>query len=204
MLKRTLVLAGVLAMLSGIAGGMNFETPKQAKVQLQMFVIDEKDEKKAMDKWALFTQRLTKMTDKFIERVTESNEFKSARERIDKSLRRTPNADIKFSPDYIILMVAHKRLPSMANKPSDLQEFVHYYERLKNKVDNKELTDPQKMLRKYDRDYKKVKNRLKTEFNITMNEVAKQLDAMSFQIEQLRMVIEDSSGQWQKPSTQIN
>ncbi|OQA34601.1 MAG: hypothetical protein BWY54_00827 [Candidatus Dependentiae bacterium ADurb.Bin331] len=204
MLKTTLVLAGVLAMLSGIANGMNFETAKQAQVQLQMFVIDEKDEKKAMDKWALFTQRLSNMSDKFIERVTESNEFKSARERIDKSLRRTPNADIRFEPDYIILMVAHKRLPSMANKPSDLQKFVHYYEKLKEKVDNKELTDSKKVLRKYDRDYKKVKNRLKAEFNITMNEVAKQLDAMSFQIEQLRMVIEDSSTSWRKPTAKLN
>lgn len=191
-------------MLACIANGMSFETPTQAKVQLKMFVIDEKDDKKAMDRWALFTQRLTKMADKFIERVVASNEFKTAADRIKTSLKRSPNSDIRFEQDYIKLMIIQKRLPSLANKPTDLQEFVTTYEDLKNKVDNKELTDPQKVLRKYDRDYKRIKNRLKTEFNITMNEVAKQLDAMSHQIEQLRMVIEDSSSKWSKPSVKLN
>ncbi len=191
-------------MLTCIANGMSFETPTQAKVQLKMFVIDEKDDKKAMERWALFTQRLSNMSDKFVERVIESNEFKTAGARIKTPLERTPNSDIRFEPDYFGLMLLQKRLPSMANKPTDLQEFVTTYEDLKNKVDNKELTDPQKVLRKYDRDYKRIKNRLKTEFNITMNEVAKQLDAMSHQIEQLRMVIEDSSSKWSKPSAKLN
>lgn len=204
MLKKNVVLTGVLAMLTCIANGMSFETPTQAKVQLKMFVIDEKDDKKAMERWALFTQRLTKMADKFIERVVASNEFKMAADRIKTSLKRSPNSDIRFEQDYIKLMIIQKRLPSLANKPTDLQEFVTTYEDLKNKVDNKELTDPQKVLRKYDRDYKRIKNRLKTEFNITMNEIAKQLDAMSHQIEQLRMVIEDSSTSWRKPTAKLN